>query len=110
MMEIFRKERLIERAAEMSDYFLDGVFSLRDIPGVIDIRGVGMMAAVEIAAGATPGARGHEAQKALFDANLNLKATGDNLIMGPPFIAEKSHIDEIINKMRTTLTALSKSW
>jgi beta-alanine--pyruvate transaminase len=94
----------------MSDHFIDGVFSLKDIPGVVDIRGVGMMAAVEIAAGATPEARGHEAQKALFDANLNLKATGDSLIMGPPFIAEKSHIDEIIDKTRTTLTALSKSW
>lgn len=108
MMEIFRKEQLIERAAAMSDYFLDGVFSLKDIPGIVDIRGVGMMAAIELAAGPTVGARGHEAQKALFDANLNLKATGDSLIMGPPFIAEKHHIDEIIDKLRKVLTAMSK--
>jgi beta-alanine--pyruvate transaminase len=106
MMEIFRREQLIERAAAMSDYFLDGVFSLRDIPGVVDIRGVGMMAAIELSVGKAPGARGHEAQKALFDANLNLKATGDSLIMGPPFIAEKHHIDEIIDKVRGVLTAL----
>ena len=109
MMEIFRKEQLIERAAAMSDYFLDGVFSLKDIPGLVDIRGVGMMAAIELAAGPTVGARGHEAQKALFDANLNLKATGDSIILGPPFIAEKHHIDEIIEKLRTVLTAMSKS-
>jgi beta-alanine--pyruvate transaminase len=108
MMDIFRKEQLIERAAAMSDYFLDGIFSLKDIPGIVDIRGVGMMAAIELAPGATPGARGHEAQKALYDANLNLKATGDSIIFGPPFIAEKHHIDEIINKTRSVLTSMSK--
>jgi beta-alanine--pyruvate transaminase len=106
MMEIFRREQLIERAAAMSDYFLDGIFSLRDIPGVVDIRGIGMMAAVELSAGKTPGARGHDAQKALFDANLNLKSTGDSIILAPPFIAEKHHIDEIIDKVRTVLTAM----
>lgn len=106
MMEIFRKEKLIERAAQMSDYFLDGVYSLKDIPGVVDIRGIGMMAAVEISAGKAVGARGHEAQKALYDANLNLKATGDSIIMAPPFISEKHHIDEIINKVRDVLTKM----
>jgi beta-alanine--pyruvate transaminase len=105
-MEIFRKERLIERAAEMSEYFLDGVFSLRDIPGTVDIRGIGMMAAVELAAGKIPGARGHEAQKALYDTGLNLKATGDSLILGPPFIAEKHHIDEIVDKLRKVLAKM----
>lgn len=106
MMEIFRKEKLIERAAQMSGYFLDGVYSLKDIPGVVDIRGIGMMAAVEISAGKAVGARGHEAQKALYDANLNLKATGDSIIMAPPFISEKHHIDEIINKVRDVLTKM----
>lgn len=106
MMEIFRKEKLIERAAQMSGYFLDGVYSLKDIPGVVDIRGIGMMAAVEISAGKVVGARGHEAQKALYDANLNLKATGDSIIMAPPFISEKHHIDEIINKVRDVLTKM----
>jgi len=109
MMEIFRKEKLIERAAEMSDYFLDGVFSMKDIPGLVDIRGVGMMAAIELKANQTPGARGHAAQKALYDAGVNLKATGDSIIMGPPFIAEKHHIDEIMEKVRTVLVAMSKT-
>ena len=109
MMEILHREQLIERAAAMSDYFLDGVFSLRDIPGLADIRGVGMMAAIELVAGPTVGARGHEAQKALFDANLNLKATGDSIILGPPFIAERHHIDEIVEKLRSVLTKMASA-
>jgi beta-alanine--pyruvate transaminase len=107
MMEIFRKEKLIERAAEMSTYFLDSIFSLKDMPGLVDIRGIGMMAAIEVAPGKVPGSRGHELQKMLFDANLNLKATGDSIIMAPPFIAEKHHIDEITDKVRGVLAKVA---
>ena len=107
MMEIFRKEKLIERAAEMSTYFLDSIFSLKDMPGLVDIRGIGMMAAIEVAPGKVPGSRGHELQKMLFDTNLNLKATGDSIIMAPPFIAEKHHIDEITDKVRGVLAKVA---
>ena len=104
MLEIFRKEKLIERAATLSPYFIDAMFSLADLPVVVDIRAVGMMAAVEVAAEGTPGARGHELQKRLFDAGVNLKATGDNLIVAPPFVSEKSHIDHIVSVMRDVLS------
>jgi beta-alanine--pyruvate transaminase len=64
-----------------------------------------MMAGVEVAAVGGPGARGHELQKKLYDIGLNLKSTGDTLIVAPPFIAEKSHIDEIANKIREAIAA-----
>jgi beta-alanine--pyruvate transaminase len=105
MMDIFASEDLIGRAAAMSDYFLDALWSLRDLPCLVDIRGIGMMGALELSpAGQPPGARGHEAQKALYDANLNLKSTGDSLIVAPPFVAEKQHIDLMIERLRTVLT------
>jgi beta-alanine--pyruvate transaminase len=63
-----------------------------------------MMAAVELSpAGQNPGARGHEAQKALYDANLNLKSTGDSLILAPPFVAEKAHVERIVDTLRRVL-------
>ena len=105
MMDIFRDEKLIERAAAMSPYFIDAMHSLADAPGVVDIRSIGMMAAVEVAAVGGPGARGHELQKKLYDIGLNLKSTGDSLIVAPPFIAEKHHIDEIVSKIRDALKA-----
>jgi len=104
MMDLFDQEDLIGRAAELSPYFLDGVYSLRDLPCLVDIRGVGMMPAVELSpAGQNPGARGHEAQKALYDANLNLKSTGDSLILAPPFVAEKAHVERIVDTLRRVL-------
>lgn len=106
MMDIFAKDRLIERAAAMSPKFIDAIHSLQDCPIVTDIRTIGFMAAVDVAVDGTPGARGHEAQKRLYDAGLNLKSTGDALIIAPPMICEDSHLDEIVTKVRGVLKGL----
>ena len=46
--------------------------------------------------------------KKLFAAGISLKATGDCLIIAPPFICEKNHIDEIVEKLRTGITNYMK--
>ena len=71
MMDIFRDEKLIERAAAMSPIFADAMHSLADAPGVVDVRNFGMMAGIEVAAVGGPGANGHELQKVLYDRGLN---------------------------------------
>ncbi len=103
MMDIFAGERLIERAAAMSPRFIEAMHSLADCPGVIDIRSIGMMAGIEVAPVGTPGARGHELQKRLYDRGLNLKSTGETLIVAPPLVAEDRHIEEIVSKLREVL-------
>jgi len=104
MLDIFAKEHLIDRARQMSPYFTDAVHALSDLPCVSDIRSVGMLAAVELHAQGTPGARGHEVQKRLYDRGLHLKATGESLILAPPLVAERGHIDEIVGKLRALLS------
>ena len=44
MLDIFAKDRLIDRARQMSPYFIEAVHSLSDLPCVIDVRSVGMLA------------------------------------------------------------------
>jgi beta-alanine--pyruvate transaminase len=106
MMDIFRKDDLIGRAARLAPYFAEAVHSLRDAPHVVDIRSYGMMAAVEVAAAGAPGARGHDVQKRLFEREVHLKSTGDSLILAPPFVIEKAQIDQIIAGIREVLAAL----
>ena len=105
-LNLYRDEALFERGAALSPYFLDGVLSLRDIPVVADIRGYGMMAAVELHADGPPGRRGHLFQKRLFDNGLHLKTTGDAAIVAPPLIAERAHVDTIVEILRRTLASL----
>ncbi|MBI29692.1 MAG: Beta-alanine--pyruvate aminotransferase [Alphaproteobacteria bacterium MarineAlpha5_Bin11] len=109
MQDIFEKENLIKRAQEMTSYFLDGLFSLKDIDSIVDIRGYGMMGGIDIKMDERPGKSGYAVFKKLFEAGLSLKATADCLIVAPPFICEKSHIDEIIEKLRTGITNYQKN-
>ena len=100
VQDIFEKEDIFKRSKEMSPYFLDGIFSLKDL-GVIDnIRGYGMMAGIDIKLKEKPGRAGFECFKDCYEAGINFKATGDCLIIAPQFICEKKHIDEIIEKLR----------
>ena len=105
-LDIYQRDGLFERGRELSPYFLDALFSLKDLPVVTDIRGYGMLGAIDVAVDAVPGRRGHLFQKKLFDNGLHLKTTGDAAIVAPPLVAEKSHIDMIVDILRRTLATL----
>lgn len=104
---IYQREGLFERAAELSDYFLDAMFALQDLEVVTDVRGYGLIAGIDVKPGKAPGARGGEIQKRLFWNGLHIKFTGDAGIIAPPLIADKSHIDELAGILRATLAEAS---
>lgn len=98
---------LIDRAAAMAPKLSATIHGLRDCAIVTDIRSIGLMAAIQVAPlNNAPGARGHEAQKRLFDTGLNLKSTGDALIIAPPFVMDDTHLDEIVTKLRGVVATL----
>lgn len=106
-LRIYEEEGLFERAAALSDYFLDAVWSLRDLPVVRDIRGYGLLAGVEVhPEPGRPGVRGTELQKRLFWNGCHVKWTGDSAIVAPSFVAERAHVDEIVDVLRRTLTTV----
>ena len=105
-LDIYRDEGLFERGRALSPYFLDAIFSLQGLSAVADLRGYGMISAIDLHADGTPGARGHRFQKQLFDNGLHLKATGDCVIVAPPLIAERAHVDRIVEILRTTLQTI----
>jgi beta-alanine--pyruvate transaminase len=106
-MDIFEKERLFERAGQMSEYFLDSIFALSDLPVITDIRGYGMLVGIDIRPEKQPGMAGLNAQKTLYRNGLNLKATGDVLLVAPPLVSEREHIDEMCEKLRGTLSQMT---
>ncbi len=109
VQDIFEKEDIFNRAKELAPYFQEGLFSLKDIDVVENIRGYGMMGGIDIKMDTKPGKAGLATFKHCYDAGVNFKATGDALIIAPMFICEKKHIDEIIDKLRTGITNYSKS-
>ncbi|MDX1424412.1 MAG: aspartate aminotransferase family protein [Kiloniellales bacterium] len=101
--DIFEQEKLVERAAAMSPKFLEGLFALKDLPVVTDIRGYGLFGTLDLAPKERPGLRGYHLIQQLFDAGLIIKMTGDSLLVAPPFICEDAHLDELFTKIRAAL-------
>ena len=102
-MDIFEKENLIGRAADLSEYFLEQVFALSDIPLITDIRGYGLFAGIDLEPMGNPGVRGIDFQKRLFRNGLHIKMTGDAALVAPPLVSERHHIDRICEVIRETL-------
>jgi beta-alanine--pyruvate transaminase len=98
VLDIYRKEALFQRAAELAPYWEDGVHSLSSIPGVIDVRNLGLAAGIDLESrpGAV-GAWGYAAFVQAFEQGLLVRQTADTLAMSPPLIVEKNQIDEIID-------------
>jgi beta-alanine--pyruvate transaminase len=105
-LDIYRSEGLFDRGRELAPYFQQAMFSLEGTKNITDIRGYGMFATIDIEGDGVPGRRGNVLQKKLFDNGLNLKNTGDSALVAPPLIAERQHVDQIVDILRKTVSSL----
>jgi beta-alanine--pyruvate transaminase len=107
-LEIYRREGLLTRAAELAPAFEDAVHALRDCPNVIDIRNLGLMAAVELAPRPDkPGARGYEAFVGCLKAGALVRFTGDTIALSPPLIISPEEIARLTAILRSVLETVA---
>jgi len=106
--DIYQREGLLSRAAELSKRWEDAVHSLRGCPNVIDIRNIGLVAGIELQprAGA-PGARAYEAFTKAFEQGILIRISGDVIAMSPPLIITPAQIDELVGKLGEVLRTVA---
>lgn len=95
---------LIQRAAELAPVLEDVIHSLKGEPGVIDIRNVGLAAAVDLEG--IPGKVGLRALRTFeagIEEGLMLRFTADTIAMGPPFISTRDEIEALGEKLRRAI-------
>jgi beta-alanine--pyruvate transaminase len=103
-LDIYQEEGLFERAAELAPYWADGVHSLKGTRNVIDLRNLGLIAAIELEpAAGKPTKRAFEAFLKSYEDGLLVRTTGDIIALSPPLIIGKNHIDEIFDKLGKVL-------
>src|SRR5437773_2480721 len=78
-LDIYRDEKLFERANKLEPKFADAVMSLKGLPNVVDIRTVGLTAGIDLAPRPDlPGKRGFDGLNSAFhDNDLMLRVAGD---------------------------------
>ena len=112
-IEILEREALIDRAATSGARMLEELRTLESLDGVGNVRGLGMMAAVEVVADKAtkqqfPAEIGM-AQKltdALLDRGLYTRVAMDCICVAPPLVTTDAQIDRIVRIIGETVSAV----
>jgi beta-alanine--pyruvate transaminase len=108
-LDLYRDENLFARAKALEPLFADAAMALKNLPGVLDIRTVGLAAGIDLAS--RPGAAGARAyevmNRAFHDEGLLLRIAGETIELCPPLIVSEAQIPEIFEKVARVIRAVA---
>lgn len=112
-LEILEKEGLVERAEKMGQRLLDGARSLLDLSAVGEVRGLGLMVAVELVADRATKAAFDPAKNVIGRVRKELEARGlftrvvrDIILLAPPLVITEAQVDRIVQILREGIRAV----
>lgn len=107
-LDTYKEEGLFERTQELAPYWEGALHSLKGLPHIIDLRNLGLVAAIEMESIAgKPTARAFEAFLQCFEKGLLIRTTGDIIALSPPLIVSKDQIDEIFDTLAKVIKGLN---
>ncbi len=111
-LDIYKRRNILDHVRKVSPYFQEKLSRYSDHPLVGDVRGVGLMGAIEVAPAhgdptpfETPGKVGAHLMGEVLKGGVILRAIGDSLAFCPPMIITESEIDELFEPIETALDA-----
>ena len=108
-LDLYRDEKLFERTKAVESRWMDAVMGLKGLPNVLDIRTIGLVAAIDLAS--IPdgvGRRAYEAMDFGFrEHGIMLRITADTIALTPPLIISDNQIDELIEKVKKCILAVA---
>ncbi len=109
-LRILREEKIVERVREeTAPYLQKRLRELNDHPLVGEVRGLGMLGAIELVKDKATRSRyegkavGMICRQFCFDNGLIMRAVGDTMIIAPPLVISRGEIDELVEKARKCL-------
>jgi acetylornithine/N-succinyldiaminopimelate aminotransferase len=96
-LDVLDDDALFARVRELGERLAEG---LRELPGVAEVRGVGLMVAIDVAGDAPELAR-----RALLEERLVINATGPRTLRFlPPLVVDEAQIDDAVSRVRRLMT------
>jgi len=110
-VNIMQREGIVEKAgAETGPYLQKRLRELVDHPLVGEVRGLGLMAAVELVEDKKthrsfdPDRQaGITVREAAWERGLLVRATGDAMVMSPPLVITRAGVDELVGALTAAL-------
>jgi beta-alanine--pyruvate transaminase len=106
--EIYAREGLLTRGAELAKKWEDAVHSMRGVPHVIDVRNLGLVAGIELESRpGAPATRAYEVFVKAYEKGILVRASGDIIALSPPLIIEPAQIDELLTKLAEVVRSVA---
>ena len=107
-LDLYRDEDLFGHALRLEPVWAEAIHGLRGLPNVLDIRTVGLVAAIDLASRPDAvGARAYEAMDRCFrEHDLMVRITGDTIALTPPLIISETEIGDVADKLKKLLSTL----
>jgi beta-alanine--pyruvate transaminase len=103
-LDVYAEERLFDNVRTLAPYWEDAAHALKGLPHVIDIRNLGLIAAIELESIAgQPTKRAFDAFLRAYDKGLLVRTTGDIIALSPPLTITKAQIDELFGTLAAVL-------
>ena len=107
-LDVYRTDGLFDRAKTLAPLWEEAVHSLRGLPHVVDLRNLGLMAAIELEPRAgQAGARAYDLFVDCFNRGALVRAAGETVALSPPLIVEPGQVDELFGVVRAGLKQLA---
>jgi adenosylmethionine-8-amino-7-oxononanoate aminotransferase len=115
-LQIIEDEHLVAKAEKMGRRLNEGLAALVEMPQVGQVRGLGLMAAVEVVS--DKGTRapyapslgvGSKLARALRDRGVVTRVKGESILFAPPLVVTESQIDHIVNAAAESIDAVTAS-
>ena len=110
-LDIVIEENLPANAGAVGGYFLERLGELTEYPSVGDVRGVGLMLAVEFVKDRKtkepfPAYDPYlmAIQKSCMEANVWVRIQANKMIFSPPLVFENSHVDTAVDAVHAALS------
>ena len=118
VMRIIEEENLVERSEQVGNYLHESLLQLKDLPMVGDIRGKGMLWAIEFVRDKETKETFPKEKNVTMDIIMQClmkgvffypgyyqdeQGRGDHIMIAPPFIITEEQIDECMNVLRETI-------
>jgi adenosylmethionine-8-amino-7-oxononanoate aminotransferase len=100
-LDIIEREKLVPRAEEAGSYLLERLQPLKHLRSVAEVRGVGLMLGIELAAGDAA-----TVQAGCRRRGVIVRATGQKIVLSPPLVIERQHVDLIADSLAAELQQL----
>ena len=107
-LDIYRDERLFERAGAIAPMFASIMMGLRSARHVADIRPIGLICGIDLAPRpGEDGARGFEViERGFHDHDLYVRVVGDTLVVAPPLTMDLDGLADIAARVAKVLSGI----